>query len=294
MKDLGAAKQILGMRITRDRKNKKLTLFQIEYIEKVLKIFNMHNATPVSIPLASHFKLSKEMCPNTQEEMDYMSKFPYASRVGSLMYAMVYTRPDMAHALGVVSRYINNPGKEHWKTVKWILRYLRGTTNQALCFGGSNIALHGYVDVDIVGDRDNMRTTTVYVFTIGGTTVNWVSKLQSVVALSTTEAEYVADIEASKEMIWLLRFLDELGKNKELGMLYGDRQSAIHLTKNSAFHSKTRHIHFKHHFIWSALDDGQLKLEKIHTSQNVAHMLTKFVTNEKLRFFSISISLQVS
>jgi len=141
MKDLGAAKQILGMRITRDRKNHKLTLSQSEYIEKVLKRFNMQNAKPVSIPLASHFKLSKEVCPKTQEEMAHMSKVPYALVIGSLMYAMVCTRPDISHEVGVVRRYMKNPGKEHWMAVKWILRYLRGTTNQALCFASSNIAL---------------------------------------------------------------------------------------------------------------------------------------------------------
>ena len=160
MKDLGATKQILGMRISRDRKNHKLTLSQNEYIQKVLKRFNMQNEKPVSTPFASHFKLSKEMCPKTQEEMDYMSKVTYASTVRSLMYAMVCTRPDIAHAVGVVSRYMKNPGKEHWMVVKWILRYLRGTTNQALCFGGSNIALQGYVDADMAGDRDNKRSTT--------------------------------------------------------------------------------------------------------------------------------------
>ena len=111
MKDLGAAKQILCMRITRDRKNRKLTLSQNEYIQKVLKIFNMHNAKLVSTPFSIHFKLSNEMCTKTQEDMDYMSKVPYASTVGSLMYAMVCTRLDIAHAVGVVSRYMNNPGK---------------------------------------------------------------------------------------------------------------------------------------------------------------------------------------
>ena len=89
-----------------------------------------------------------------------MSKVPYASAVGSLMYAMVCTRPDIAHAVGVVRRYMKNPGKEHWMELKWILRYLRGTTNQALFFGGSNIALQGFVDVDMVGDKDNRRSTT--------------------------------------------------------------------------------------------------------------------------------------
>eukprot|EP00253_Pinus_taeda_P016959 PITA_16959 len=104
MKDLGAAKKILDMRITRDRKNRKLTLSQSEYIEKVLKRFNMQNEKPVSIPLARNFKLSKEACPKTQEEMACMYKVSYALAVGSLMYAMVCTRPDIAHAVGVVSR----------------------------------------------------------------------------------------------------------------------------------------------------------------------------------------------
>jgi len=198
MKDLDAAQQILGMRITRYRKNQKLTLSQNEYIEKVLKQFNMQNAKPVSIPLASHFKLSKEVCPKTQKEMAYMFKVPYASAVGSLMYAMVYMRPDIAHAVRVLSRDMNNPGKEHWMAVKWILRYLRGTTNQALCLGGSNISLQGYVDADMAGDRDNKRSTIGYVFTVGGTAVIWVSKLQSVVSFSTMEAEYVVATKASK------------------------------------------------------------------------------------------------
>jgi hypothetical protein len=292
MKDLGAAKKILGMRITRDRKNRKLTLSQGEYTEKVLERFRMQNAKPVSTPLASHFKLTKEMCPKTQEEIEYMSRVPYSSAVGSLMYAMVCTRPDIAHAVGVVSRYMNNPGKEHWEVVKWILRYLRGTTTHALCFGGSDTFLQGYVDSDMAGDKDSRRSTTGYVFTIGGTTVSWISKLQKVVALSTTEAEYVAATEASKEMIWLQRFMEELGKKQENNKLYCDSQSAIHLAKNSAFHSNTKHIQLRYHFIRSTLEDGQLKLEKIHTSQNPTDMLTKGVTREKLSSCSVSVGLQ--
>ena len=102
MKDLGAAKQILDMRITRDTKNRKLTLSQGEYIEKVLERFRMENAKPIGTPLAIHFKRSKEMCP-THEEIEYMSKVPYSSTVGSLMYATVCTRLDIAHAVGVVA-----------------------------------------------------------------------------------------------------------------------------------------------------------------------------------------------
>jgi hypothetical protein len=125
---------------------------------------------------------------------------------------MVYTRPDIAHAVGVVRRYMNNPCKEHWEAVKWILRYLKCTTTHTLCFGGSDTFLQGYVDLDMTGDKDNRRSTTGYVFTIGGTIVSWISKLEKVVSLSTTKVEYVAATEASKEMIWLQRFMVELGK----------------------------------------------------------------------------------
>ena len=107
-----------------------------------------------------------------------MSNFPYSSAVSNLMYAMVCTRPDIAHAVGVVSRYMNNLGKEHWKAVHWILRYLRGTSSHALCFGGSDTVLQGYVDAYMAGDKDSRWSTTRYVFTVGGTTVSWISKLQ--------------------------------------------------------------------------------------------------------------------
>lgn len=118
MKDLGEAKQILGMKICRNRKNKKLTLSQADYIEKVLQCFSMENVKVVSTPLPSHLKLSKEMCPKTQEEEAKMSKIPYASAIGSLMYAMVCTRPDLAHVVGVVSRYMSHLGIQHWNAVK--------------------------------------------------------------------------------------------------------------------------------------------------------------------------------
>jgi hypothetical protein len=157
----------------------------------VLERFRMQNEKPVSTPLAIHFKLTKEMCPKTQEEIEYMSRVPYSSTFGSLMYVMVCTRQDIAHGVGVVRRYMNNPGKEHWEVVKWILRYLIGTTTNALCFGGSDIVLQGYVYSDMAGDKYSRISTTWYVFTIGGTTVSWISKLQKVVSLSTTEAEYV-------------------------------------------------------------------------------------------------------
>jgi hypothetical protein len=127
-----------------------------------------------------------------------MSSIPYSSVVGNLMYAMVCTRLDIAHAVGVVSRYMNNPGKEHWEAEKWILRYLRGIATHSLCFEGSDTILQGYVDLYMEGDKDRWKSTIGYVFIVGGTTVSWISKLQKVVALSTTYAEYVSATDASK------------------------------------------------------------------------------------------------
>ncbi|KAE8664146.1 Serine-threonine protein kinase [Hibiscus syriacus] len=238
--DLGAAKQILGMRIKRDTKSGTLILSQAEYINKVLSMFNMQDAKPVRTPLGVHFRLSKEQSPKMEEERAHMVKVSYASSIESLLYAMVCTRPDITHVVGAVSRYMNNPGKVHWEAVKWILRYLRG-----------------------------------YVYTLGGTAVSWVSQLQNIVALSTTEAEYVAVTEAIKEMVWLQSFLEELGKKQENNVLYCDSQSAIHLVKNPSFHSRKKHIQMRYHFIRSLLEDGILKLEKISGSQNPADMLTK-------------------
>ena len=121
MKDLGHAKQILGIQIIRDRKNGKLWLSQEKYVEKVLKRFNMDQAKPVSCLFQSQEKLSKKMCPTSKEIKAKMSNIPYASVIGSLMYAMVCTRPDIAYAVGVASRYLANPGKKHWEDRKSVV-----------------------------------------------------------------------------------------------------------------------------------------------------------------------------
>ncbi|XP_049381203.1 retrovirus-related Pol polyprotein from transposon TNT 1-94 [Solanum stenotomum] len=203
MKDLGQAKQILGMRITRLRDERKIYLSQKKYIECVLERFNMKNAKPIITPFAGHMKLSKKMCPTAREEKESIAKVPYSSVVRSLMYAVVCTRPDIAHAVSVVSRFLDNLGKEHWEVVKWILRYLRGSSDECLCFGASDPILKGYIDVDMPGDLDNRKSTTGYLFIFSGEAISWQSKLQKCVVLSTIKAEYIAATEADKELIWL-------------------------------------------------------------------------------------------
>ena len=137
MEDLGSARKILGMQILCDRKDKKLRLSQENYIERVLERFNMKHVKLVSTPPSSHFKLRKTSCSSSKKEKGDIASIIYSLVVGSLMYAMVYTPPDITHAVGVVSRFMVKPRKDHWEVVKWIFKYLRGSSKLFLTFGDS-------------------------------------------------------------------------------------------------------------------------------------------------------------
>ncbi|CAJ2671557.1 unnamed protein product [Trifolium pratense] len=269
MKDMGEAKQILGIRITRDRKEKKLWMSQEHYIKRVLQRFQMENSKAVSTPLATHFKLSSKQSPSNEDETFDMKRVPYASAVGSLMYAMVCTRPDIAHVVGTVSRFLSNPGREHWNAVKWVLRYLRGTTGMRLCFGGDKPTLEGYSDSDMAGDIDFRKSTSGYMIKFAGGVVAWQSRLQKCVALSTTKAEFIVITEACKELLWLKKFLQELGFVQDKYVLFVDSQSVIHLGKNPTFHNRSKHIDVRYHWIRDVLDAKLLELAKVHTDDNV-------------------------
>ena len=281
MKDLGPANKILGMQIHRDRNNRKIWLSQKNYLKKILRRFNMQDCKSISTPLPVNFKLSSSMCPSNEAERMEMSRVPYASAVGRLMFAMICTRPDIAHAVGVVSRYMANPGREHWNSVKRILRYVKGTSDAALCYEGSKFTVRGYVDSDYAGDLDKRKSTTGYVFTIAGGAVSWVSKLQTVVALSTTETKYMAATQACKKAIWIRRFIEELGHKQEKILLHCDSQSALHIARNPAFHSRTKHIGVQYHFVREVVEDGSVDLQKIHTKDNLADALTKAINTDK-------------
>ncbi|KAH9678909.1 Integrase catalytic domain-containing protein [Citrus sinensis] len=260
MKDLGPANKILGMQIHRDRNNRKIWLSQKNYLKKILWRFNMQDCKSISTPLPVNFKLSSSMCPSNEAERKEMSRVPYASAVGSLMFAMICTRPDITQAVGVVSRYMANPGGEHWIAVKRILRYIRGTSDVALCYGGSEFTVKGYVDSDFAGDLDKRKSTTGFVFTLAGAAVSWVSKLQTVVALSTTEAEYMTATQACKEAIWIQRLLEELGHKQQKIPVFCDSQSALHIARNPAFHYRTKHIGVQYHFVREVVEDGSVDL----------------------------------
>ena len=161
------------------------------------------------------------------------------------MYAMVYTRPDISHVVGVVSRYMHNPGKDHWEAVKWILRYIHNSVDVGLVFEQKDSQyLVGYCDSDYGGDLDKRRSTTGYVFTIANAPDSWKSTLQSTLALSTTEAEYMTITEVAKEAIWLQGLLRELGIGQEEITIFCDSQSAIQLAKNQVYHARTKVVLF--------------------------------------------------
>ena len=149
----------------------------------------------------------------------------------------------------VVSRYMANPGKEHWKAVQWIFIYMRGTYNAYLQFGKISDGLVGFVDSDFAGDLDKRRSLTAYVFTIGGYAVSWRATLQSIVACSTTDAEYMAISEACKEAIWLRGLYTELCGDSSCPTIFSDSQSVIYLTKNPMYHERTKHIDVRFHYI---------------------------------------------
>nr|GEU91101.1 retrovirus-related Pol polyprotein from transposon TNT 1-94 [Tanacetum cinerariifolium] len=262
MKDLGPANKILGMKIHRDRVSRKIWLSQKSYVKKILQRFNMQDCKPISTPFPSNVMLSSKMSPSSEKEKMEMSRVPYASAVGSLMLVMICTRPDIAHAVGVVSRYMAKPGRGHWKAVKRILRYFKGTSDVALCFGDSDLIVTGYVDSDY-----------------------------AVVAMSTTKAEYVAAAQASKEAVWLKMLLEELGYKQEKTTLFCDNQSALYLTRNPTFHSKTKHIRVQYHFVREKLKEKTVDMQKTHTDDNVADYLTKGINGDKFKWCRSSCGL---
>ncbi|KAJ4701136.1 Retrovirus-related Pol polyprotein from transposon TNT 1-94 [Melia azedarach] len=267
--------------IYRDRSKKKLFLSQKGYIQKILSRFGMSTAKPIDTPSAANAHLSVAFAPKSVEEKEYMSRVPYTSAVGSLMYAMVCTRPDLAQSVSVVSRFMGEPGKEHWQAVKRIFRYLKGTFDVGLIYRGDTQCLvTGFSDSDYAGDVDSRRSMTGYVFTLGSSVVSWKATLQPTVTLSTTEAEYMALTEAAKEGIWLKGLVSDLGLYHDQAIVYCDSLSAICLAKDQVHHERTKHIDVRYHFLRS---EKRIKVNKVGTADNPADMFTKPVPHSKFQ-----------
>lgn len=223
------------------------------------------------------------------------SRLAYQSAVGSLMYAMLGTRPDIAFAVSVVSRYASNPDESHWKAVKRIFRYLNGTRDWHLVFRGDLKPLTGYTDADWAGDQDTRRSTSGYVFDVGSAAISWSSKRQPTVALSSCEAEYMGQTQATKEAVWLRGLLNELNpsaKCTQAVVLFCDNQGAMALAKNPQFHARSKHIDIQHHYVREQVTAGNVALEFVPTDKQVADGLTKALAKDKFERFRQLVGLE--
>ncbi|CAI7809046.1 unnamed protein product, partial [Closterium sp. NIES-53] len=273
MKDLGDLKHYLGMEITRDCQARTISLSQEFYIDNVLKRFEMELCTPVATPLPLQHLLTAPAVPTPEACSE-----PYSELVGSLMYAMMCTRPDLAYPVSVLSRYVA-PGHFtdlHWKAAKRVLRYLQGTKSHVLTLGGlSPPRLEGYTDSSWADDQTDRRSSQGYCFTLGSGIVSWRSTRSSAVSLSSCEAELYAGTMAAQEARWLTFLLQELGFPQSTPTLWCDNQSTIHISQDPVYHTRTKHIELRHFFIHDLVQQEQLTVEYVASDCNLADLFTK-------------------
>ncbi|MCP3667059.1 MAG: DDE-type integrase/transposase/recombinase [Gammaproteobacteria bacterium] len=294
IKDLGPAHFVLGVQIQRDRVNRRMVLSQSTYLKKVLERFGMADCKPVSTPMEAGMRANFG-----EEGAEDCDVTLFQSAIGSINYAVSATRPDLASALNCVNCYMQNPKDVHWKAVKHILRYIKGTVDFGLVFSASrdsdgsfnsDLKLIGYCDADWAGDVVMRKSTSGYVFLLGSgdsySAVSWASRRQRTVALSSTESEYISASAAAQEAVWLRKLLAGLhvsatGKQSEgfdLGIptiLLADNKGAIKLSKNQSVHGRSKHVDVKYHYLRQLVTEGQIALKYVSTNENWADVLTK-------------------
>jgi hypothetical protein len=299
MKDLGEAAYILGIKIYRDRSRRLIGLSQSTYIDKILKRFKMQDSKRGFLPIPHGTILSKSQSPSTKVELERMNGIPYASAIGSIMYAMLCTRPDVSYALSMTSRYQQNPGDSHWMAVKNILKYLRRTKEMFLVYGGleEDLCVKCYTDASFQTDRDDSRSQSGYVFIMNGGAIAWKSSKQNVVAQSTTESEYVAASEAAQEAAWMKKFIADLGVVPAIQdpiEIFCDNEGAIAQAKEPRSHHSTKHILRRFHYIRDIVERGDVCIRKVHTDQNLADPFTKPLPQAKHEGHARAIGLRFS
>lgn len=205
-----------------------------------------------------------------------MKDVPYQEAVGSLMYIMTMTRPDIAFSVSQVAQFSKNPVPSHWNAVKRIFAYLAETPNHGLCFNNrKGDSIVGFTDADFAGDLDTRRSTSGYVFTLRGGPISWSSRRQTVTAQSTTESELVAVSAGTKEAVWLVRLQAELeDKAPEPTIIYCDNQSKISLIKNPVFHQRTKHIEVRFFYVRDQQADGKVNVRYVSTGEQLADIFT--------------------
>jgi hypothetical protein len=269
MSDLGKLSFYLGIEVSQGRD--WTTLRQTAYARRLLERMGLDDCNSCSTPMEARLKLSK------QGGGDAVDKTLYRSVIGGLRY-LTHTRPDIAFAVGYLSRFMENPSSDHYTAVKHLLRYIAGTLEHgcALTRGNGALELIGFSDSDHAGDIDDRKSTTGVIFFLGTSPVSWLSQKQRVVAISSCEAEYMASTAAACQGVWLARLLGEmLNEEPVKPKLFIDNKSAISLAKNPVFHDRSKHIDIRYHFIRECVEQGRIDINYIRTNDQLADVLTK-------------------
>ncbi|KIK72657.1 hypothetical protein PAXRUDRAFT_21735 [Paxillus rubicundulus Ve08.2h10] len=284
MHDLGEAKYILGIKINRDHKLRTISLSQHQYSRIILDCPGMTTCKPVWTPMAHNSQLSATDPENDQilpEMVIEGRKVSYLTVIGSLMYLMLETCPDIAYAVKTLSQFSAAPKQMHWEAAKCIFQYIQATKDMELCFDGSEVSMdmefQGYSDAGWSQDPDNSRSTSGFLFLSNREAISWSSKQQTMVALSTMESEYIGLSLARQHLAWLWSFFEEI-RHPQTGptVLHCDNQAAIILSCNPQFRAWTKHIQWKYHFIRDDLiGKGEAIIRYVPTDDMVADILTK-------------------
>lgn len=268
LKDLGEVKQCLGISVKVNRVNGIITLSQENYIDQLLKKFNMLECKPADTPMEAKLNLSKTEKCNV--------KYPYQQLIGCLMYLAVLTRPDIMFSVVFLSQFNNCHEYEHWSYAKRVLRYLKKTKHYKLTYTKKgNKKLEGFADADWGNNVVDRKSYTGLCFTLSGGIISWSSKKQSTVALSSTEAEYMSITEACKEAIYLRSLICEITGKLYTVDIFNDNQGALKLSVNSLFHNRTKHIDVRYHFCRDCVKDKIIKLNYLETAKMPADLFTK-------------------
>ena len=291
--DLGPVHWLLGIKVTRDRTAHTISLSQSTFIDTILSCFSLADIKPHGSPMVPGIIYSKKDSPFSPDEAARMQHVPYRQAIGSLMYLAVATRPDIAFAVSILSRFLDNPGDTHWQAVKHIYRYLKLTKDLQLTYGSERHDLEGYTDAN-GGSQEDRHAISGYAFLIDGGTISWSAKRQELVTLSTAEAEYIAATHTAKEALWLHKlFGDILPDLLHPPMtLHCNNQSAIKLVTTDNYHACTKHIDQRYHFICDLNKQDVIKLCYCLTEDMLADMLTKALPKWKVAAQSAALGLR--
>jgi hypothetical protein len=286
LRNLGPTTFQLGVKITRKRSQRTLHLSQCRYTQDLLERYGFVNSSPVLTPMDPSVSLTSAHALLMPENKVFMCTVPYVSAVGALMYLAIAMRPDIVFAVGVLCRFMARPGPEHWKAVKHLFRYLHGTINHQLTYTPNASVpkpFYAYSDADHGGNCNNRHSTCTYIVKIGSGAVLWMLRLQPIVALSTTEAEFIAAASAGQEVIWMCQMLGELGFSIAcLSLLLLDNQSAIQVGKNPEHHGRMKHLDLRFFWLRNVVTAGQIALRYIPTADMAADLLTKGLAHVKV------------